>query len=44
MGPPIPTLGGEYDRSGNDNSGGFQVNIPLRIFDRNQGRKGTDPL
>jgi outer membrane protein, heavy metal efflux system len=34
-----PTLGGEYDRSGNDNSGGFQVNIPLRIFDRNQGEK-----
>jgi cobalt-zinc-cadmium efflux system outer membrane protein len=34
-----PTLGGEYDRSGHDNSGGFQVNIPLRIFDRNQGEK-----
>jgi cobalt-zinc-cadmium efflux system outer membrane protein len=34
-----PTVGGEYDRSGNDNSGGFQVNIPLRIFDRNQGEK-----
>ena len=34
-----PTLGGEYDRSGNDNSAGFQVNIPLRIFDRNQGEK-----
>jgi outer membrane protein, heavy metal efflux system len=34
-----PTLAGEYDRSGNDNSGGFQVNIPLRIFDRNQGEK-----
>ena len=34
-----PTLGGEYDRSGNDNSGGFQVSIPLRIFDRNQGEK-----
>ncbi len=34
-----PTLGGEYDRSGNDNSGGFQVNFPLRIFDRNQGEK-----
>jgi outer membrane protein, heavy metal efflux system len=34
-----PTLGGEYDRSGNDNSAGFQVNLPLRIFDRNQGEK-----
>jgi outer membrane protein, heavy metal efflux system len=34
-----PTVAGEYDRSGNDNSGGFQVNIPLRIFDRNQGEK-----
>jgi outer membrane protein, heavy metal efflux system len=34
-----PTLGGEYDRSGNDNSAGFQVNFPLRIFDRNQGEK-----
>src|SRR5580698_4763904 len=34
-----PTVAGEYDRSGNDNSGGFQVSIPLRIFDRNQGEK-----
>jgi cobalt-zinc-cadmium efflux system outer membrane protein len=34
-----PTLGAEYDRSGNDNSAGFQVNFPLRIFDRNQGEK-----
>jgi len=34
-----PTLAGEYDRSGNDNSAGFQVNLPLRIFDRNQGEK-----
>jgi cobalt-zinc-cadmium efflux system outer membrane protein len=34
-----PTLAGEYDRSGNDNSGGFQINLPLRIFDRNQGEK-----
>jgi outer membrane protein, heavy metal efflux system len=34
-----PTLGGEYDRSGTDSSAGFQVNIPLRIFDRNQGEK-----
>jgi cobalt-zinc-cadmium efflux system outer membrane protein len=34
-----PTLAGEYDRSGNDNSGGFEITLPLRIFDRNQGEK-----
>lgn len=36
-----PTLEGEYDRSGTDNTAGFSVNIPLRIFDRNQGNKET---
>jgi cobalt-zinc-cadmium efflux system outer membrane protein len=36
-----PTLEGEYDRSGTENSAGFSVNIPLRIFDRNQGNKET---
>jgi outer membrane protein, heavy metal efflux system len=36
-----PTLEGEYDRSGTYNSAGFSVNIPLRIFDRNQGNKQT---
>jgi cobalt-zinc-cadmium efflux system outer membrane protein len=36
-----PTLEAEYDRSGTDNSAGFSVNIPLRIFDRNQGNKET---
>jgi cobalt-zinc-cadmium efflux system outer membrane protein len=36
-----PTLEGEYDRSGTDNSAGFSINIPLRIFDRNQGNKET---
>jgi cobalt-zinc-cadmium efflux system outer membrane protein len=36
-----PTLEGEYDRSGTLNSAGFSVNIPLRIFDRNQGNKAT---
>ncbi len=36
-----PTLEGEYDRSGVDSSAGFSVNIPLRIFDRNQGNKDT---
>lgn len=36
-----PTLEGEYDRSGIQNSAGFSVNIPLRLFDRNQGNKET---
>lgn len=34
-----PTLEGEYDRAGTLNSAGFQIGIPLRIFDRNQGEK-----
>lgn len=34
-----PTIGGEYDRSATYNTAGFQVSIPLRIFDRNQGEK-----
>ena len=36
-----PTLEGEYDRSGTYNSAGFSVNIPLRLFDKNQGNKET---
>jgi cobalt-zinc-cadmium efflux system outer membrane protein len=36
-----PTLEAEYDRSGYYNSAGFSVNIPLRIFDRNQGNNET---
>jgi cobalt-zinc-cadmium efflux system outer membrane protein len=36
-----PTLEAEYDRTGTENSAGFSVNIPLRIFDRNQGNKET---
>jgi cobalt-zinc-cadmium efflux system outer membrane protein len=36
-----PTLEGEYDRSGTYNSAGFNISIPLRIFDRNQGNKET---
>ncbi len=39
-----PTLEGEYDRAGTDNSAGFSVNIPLRLFDRNQGNKETARL
>ena len=36
-----PTVEIEYERVGHENSGGFYVNIPLRIFDRNQGNKET---
>jgi outer membrane protein, heavy metal efflux system len=36
-----PTLEGEYDRSGTSNSAGFNLSIPLRLFDRNQGNKET---
>ncbi len=36
-----PTLEGEYDRSGTYNSAGFNLQIPIRIFDRNQGNKRT---
>lgn len=39
-----PTLEGEYDRSGTYNSAGFSVNVPLRIFDRNQGNKESAQL
>ncbi len=39
-----PTLEGEYDRSGTENSAGFSLNIPIRIFDRNQGNKATARL
>jgi cobalt-zinc-cadmium efflux system outer membrane protein len=34
-----PTLGGEYERLGVYNSAGFQISVPLRIFDRNQGER-----
>lgn len=36
-----PTLEGEFDLTGPERSLGFQVSIPLRIFDRNQGNKQT---
>ena len=36
-----PTLEGEYDRTATYNSAGFNISIPLRIFDRNQGNKKT---
>ena len=34
-----PTLEGDYERSGDVNSFGASLNIPLRFFDRNQGEK-----
>ncbi|MFZ0630161.1 MAG: TolC family protein [Acidobacteriaceae bacterium] len=34
-----PMVGGEYERVGVFDSAGFQVSIPVRIFDRNQGEK-----
>jgi cobalt-zinc-cadmium efflux system outer membrane protein len=36
-----PTVEGEYDRAATYNSAGFNISIPLRIFDRNQGNKET---
>jgi outer membrane protein, heavy metal efflux system len=36
-----PTLEADYDRSGTFSTAGFTINIPLRIFDRNQGNKDT---
>jgi len=36
-----PTVETEFDRAGTENSFGLSVNIPLRIFDRNQGNKET---
>jgi cobalt-zinc-cadmium efflux system outer membrane protein len=39
QGTTDPTLGGEYERLGVYNSAGFQISIPLRVFDHNQGEK-----
>jgi cobalt-zinc-cadmium efflux system outer membrane protein len=36
-----PTLEADYNRNGLDNSVGFNLNIPIRIFDHNQGNKAT---
>ena len=41
QGTTDPTLEAEYDRNGDENSIGTSINIPLRIFDRNQGNKAT---
>jgi cobalt-zinc-cadmium efflux system outer membrane protein len=39
-----PTVGLEYQRTGPDNTMGFSVSVPLRIFDRNQGEKARTEL
>ena len=39
-----PTLEGEFDKSGYYNSFGFNINLPIRIFDRNQGNKESARL
>ena len=36
-----PTVEADYNRTGTENSVGFSLNLPLRIFDRNQGNKET---
>jgi outer membrane protein, heavy metal efflux system len=36
-----PTIEADYNRVGTENSFGFSFNIPIRIFDRNQGNKET---
>jgi outer membrane protein, heavy metal efflux system len=36
-----PTIEGDYQRVAGYNSGGFDVTLPIRIFDRNQGNKET---
>jgi outer membrane protein, heavy metal efflux system len=36
-----PTFELDYNRTGVENSVGFSFNVPLRIFDRNQGNKAT---
>lgn len=34
-----PTFGAEYERTGHANTLGANLNLPLRLFDRNQGEK-----
>jgi cobalt-zinc-cadmium efflux system outer membrane protein len=36
-----PTAEADYDYSGGESSVGFNFNIPLRIFDKNQGNKAS---
>ena len=37
-----PTIEGDYQRAAGFNSAGFDISIPIRIFDRNQGNKDTN--
>jgi outer membrane protein, heavy metal efflux system len=39
-----PTLGLEYQRTQPDNTVGVSIDIPIRIFDRNQGEKARTAL
>lgn len=39
-----PTLGLEYERTQSDNTAGFSISFPLRIFDRNQGEKARTSI
>ncbi len=39
-----PTLEGEYERSAYFNTFGFNFQVPVRIFDRNQGNKKSSEL
>jgi cobalt-zinc-cadmium efflux system outer membrane protein len=39
-----PTFGIEYQRTGPDNTLGFIFDIPIRIFDRNQGEKARTEI
>jgi cobalt-zinc-cadmium efflux system outer membrane protein len=36
-----PTIEADYARNGPDNTAAFSFNLPLRLFDRNQGNKET---
>jgi cobalt-zinc-cadmium efflux system outer membrane protein len=36
-----PTIEADYNRNGTDNSVGFNLNLPIRLFDKNQGNKKT---
>jgi cobalt-zinc-cadmium efflux system outer membrane protein len=39
-----PIVGGDYTRAGADNTLGVDINLPLRIFDRNQGEKARTAI
>ena len=39
QGKADPTIGAEYEHSGRENTFGTNLNLPIRLFDRNQGEK-----